>query len=74
MKILLEKTSKIKELGQVVVAHAFNISTQEAEAGRWISGSSRPVWSTRASSRTARAVTQRNPVLKNKQTKLESFT
>ena len=28
--------------------------------------SSRPAWSTRTSSRTARIVTQRNPVLKNK--------
>ena len=33
---------------------------------RWISVSLNPAWSTRASSRTARALTQRNPVLKNK--------
>jgi hypothetical protein len=46
-----------------VVAHAFNPSTQEAEAGGFLS--SRPAWSTKVSSRTARA-TQRNPVLKNK--------
>jgi hypothetical protein len=45
----------------VVVAHAFNPSTWEAEAGRFLS--LRPAWS-RVSSRTARA-TQRNPVLKN---------
>jgi hypothetical protein len=44
------------ELG--VVAHAFNPSTQEAEAGGFLS------------SRTARA-TQRNPVSKNKTNKKE---
>ena len=48
-----------------VVAHAFNPSTREAEAGGFLS--SRPAWSefqdSRVSSRTARA-TQRNPVLK----------
>jgi hypothetical protein len=43
--------------------HAFNLSTWEAEAGRWISEfEASPVY--RVSSRTARA-TQRNPVLKN---------
>jgi hypothetical protein len=41
--------------------HAFNPSTWEAEAGRFLS--SRPTWSTE-NSRTARA-TQRNPVSKN---------
>jgi hypothetical protein len=41
-----------------VVVHAFNPSTQEAEAGRFLS--SRSAWST-----TARAI-QRNPVSKNK--------
>jgi hypothetical protein len=41
----------------IVVAHAFNPSTQEAEAGGFLS--SRPA-SSRVSSRTARA-TQRNP-------------
>jgi hypothetical protein len=45
-----------------VVAHAFNPSTWEAEAGGFLS--SRPAWSTE-SSRTART-TQRNPVSKNK--------
>jgi hypothetical protein len=45
-----------------VVAHAFNPSTREEEAGGFLS--SRPAWSYRMSSRTARA-TQRNPVLKN---------
>jgi hypothetical protein len=46
-----------------VVAHAFNPSTWEAEAGRFLS--SRPAWSTNVSSRTARAA-QRNPVSKKK--------
>jgi hypothetical protein len=32
------------DLGQAVVAHAFNPSTWEAEAGRFLS--SRPAWST----------------------------
>jgi hypothetical protein len=45
-----------------VVAHAFNPSTWEAEAGEFLS--SRPTWS-RVSSRTARAI-WRNPVSKNK--------
>jgi hypothetical protein len=45
-----------------VEAHAFNPSTQEAEAGGFLS--SRPAWS-RVSSRTVRAI-QRNPVSKNK--------
>jgi hypothetical protein len=44
----------------VVVAHAFNASTQEAEADRYLSW--RPAWSIE-SSRTAKA-TQKNPVLK----------
>ena len=44
-----------------MVTHAFNPSTQEAEAGRFLS--SRPAWSTKVSSRTARArAIQRNPV------------
>jgi hypothetical protein len=47
------------------VAHAFNLSTWEAEAGGFLS--SRPAWST-VSSRTARA-TQRNPVSKNQKKK-----
>ena len=45
----------------MVVAHVFNPSTQEAEAGGFLN--SRPAWSVyRVSSRTARA-TQRNPCL-----------
>jgi hypothetical protein len=51
----------IKLCYRVVVVHAFNPSTREAEAGGFLN--SRPAWST--DSRTARA-TQRNPVSKNK--------
>jgi hypothetical protein len=51
-----------------VVAHAFNSSTLEAEAGGFLS--SRPAWSTKGvSSRTARAI-QRNPVSKNQKPKM----
>jgi hypothetical protein len=46
-----------------VVSHSFNPSTQEAEAGGFLS--SRPALVYKVSSRTARA-TQRNPVSKNK--------
>jgi hypothetical protein len=56
-----------------VVVHAFNPSTWEAEAGRWISKFKASLIY-RVSSRTARA-TQRNPVSKNqkpKQTKKKS--
>ena len=49
-----------------MVVYPFNPSTQEAEAGGFLS--SRPAWS-RVSSRTARA-TQRNPV--SKKTKKET--
>jgi hypothetical protein len=49
-----------------VLAHAFNPSTQEAEAGGFLS--LRPAWSTELSSKTARA-TQRNPVLKKQKKK-----
>jgi hypothetical protein len=45
---------------RAVVVHAFNPSTWEAEAGRFLS--SRPAWY-KVSSRTARAI-QRNPVSK----------
>jgi hypothetical protein len=60
-----ERMKKIfKDMSQLdVVAHTFNPSTQEAEAGRFLS--SRPTWSTKVSPRTARAI-QRNPVSKNK--------
>jgi hypothetical protein len=54
----LEKQNK-RQPG--VVAHAFNPSTFEAEAGGFLS--SRPAY--KMSSRTARAI-QRNPVSKNK--------
>jgi hypothetical protein len=50
-----------QDLGRAVVAHAFNPSAWEAEAGGFLSLSL--VY--RVSSRTARA-TQRNPVSKNK--------
>ena len=50
-----------------MVAHIFNPSTWEAEAGRFLS--SRPAWST-VSSRTARA-TQRNPVSGGKKRRKE---
>jgi hypothetical protein len=49
---------------QNLFSYAFNPSTWEAEAGRYLS--SRPAWS-RVSSRTARA-TQRNPVSKQNKT------
>jgi hypothetical protein len=52
-----------------VVAHAFNPSTWEAEAGGFLSSEASLVY--KVSSRTARAI-QRNPVSKtktNKQTK-----
>jgi hypothetical protein len=48
--------------GLVIMVHAFNPSTSEAEAGEFLS--LRPAWS-RVSSRTARA-TQRNPVSKTR--------
>jgi hypothetical protein len=52
---------------RALVAHAFNLSTWEAEAGGFLSW--RPAWSTyKVSSRTARAI-QRNPVLKNQRGK-----
>jgi hypothetical protein len=53
-----------------VVAHAFNPSTREAEAGRFLS--LRPAWSTECS-RTARA-TQRNPVSQKKTKKTNKQT
>ena len=54
-------TVKRSQRSQVVVVHTFNPSTWEAEADGFLS--SRSAWSTRVSSRTARAV-QRNPVFK----------
>jgi hypothetical protein len=52
----------------VVVAHAFNPSTREAEAGGFLSKRASLVY--RVSSRTARA-TQRNPVSENQKEKKE---
>ena len=57
---------KNSENSRAVVAHAFIPSTWEAEAGGFLS--SRPAWSTKVSSRTAKAI-QRNPVSKNKKYK-----
>jgi hypothetical protein len=53
----------LKPFCRAVVAHAFNPSTWEAEAGRFSEFKASLVY--RVSSRTARA-TQRNPVSKNK--------
>ena len=50
-----------------MVAHAFNPSTQEAEAGRFLS--SRPAY--KVSSRTTRT-TQSKPCLENEQTKTKN--
>ena len=59
---------------QAVVAHAFNPSTWEAEAGK-ISVSSRPTWFTRASFRTGFKATEK-PCLekKNNKKKYLSYT
>ena len=57
---------KIKIL---VVVHASNFSTQEAEAGGYLSW--RPACSTRASSRTNRTVIQRNLFSKRKKERKE---
>jgi hypothetical protein len=43
-RINKKKEDKKETLGRAVVAHAFNPSTREAEAGRFLS--SRPAWST----------------------------
>jgi hypothetical protein len=61
--IEIKVCKKIDGLKPGVVAHTFNPSTWEAEAGRFLS--SRPAWSYKMSSRTARA-TQRKPVSKKK--------
>ena len=56
---------KTKSSSWAEVTHAFNPSTREAEAGRFLS--LKPAWST-VSSRIARA-TQRNPVSKQNKVK-----
>jgi hypothetical protein len=53
----------------VVVVHAFNPSTWEAEAGRFLSVEASLIY--RISSRTA-WVTQRNPVSKTKKSKTKN--
>jgi hypothetical protein len=60
-----------RKLNGGVVAHAFNPSTHEAEAGRSFQLVTSLVY--RVSSRTARA-TQRNPVSKNQTKTLERKT
>ena len=52
------------------MAHAFNPHAQETEIGETVS--SRPAWSKRASSKTARSITWRNPVSKTKKTTKKS--
>jgi hypothetical protein len=54
---------KIKQVSQVVVAHTFSTSTQEAEAGGSLKFEASLVY--RVSSRTARTI-QENRVLKSK--------
>ena len=63
MQIILEATIKKILFSWVVVAHAFNLSTWEAKAGRSLLVQVSLVY--RVSSRTATAVTQRNRVSKN---------
>jgi hypothetical protein len=58
----LKKKKKKKRCKPGVVVHAFNPSTQEAEAGRFLMFEASLVY--KVSSRTARAI-QRNPVSKN---------
>ena len=59
-----QTNQKTQKPGQALVAHAFNPSTPEAEAGRFLR--SRLVY--KVSFRTARAI-QRNPVSEKKQNK-----
>ena len=54
-------TIRKKKYDHIVVAGAFDPSTQEAEAGRFLS--LRPAWSYRVSSRTARAIIYRGNCL-----------
>jgi hypothetical protein len=72
---LLSSNTDLKQLGEEmvepgVVVQAFNPSTREAEAGRFLS--SRPAWY-RVSSRTARAI-QRNPFSKKKKKKKKGLS
>ena len=59
---------KMRWESRAVVAHAFNPSTSEAEEGGDLCEFAVSLVC-KASSRTVRAVTQRNPVLKNKTSK-----
>jgi hypothetical protein len=64
-----QTNQKTQKPGQAVVAHAFNPSTPEAEAGRFLR--SRLVY--KVSFRTARAI-QRNPVSEKNKTKQNKQT
>ena len=64
-QIIPKNPHKFVSKSRAVVAHTFNPSTREAETGGFLS--LRPAFVYRVSSRTARA-TQKNPVVKNKQT------
>jgi hypothetical protein len=63
--IPLNIKKKKKHFKPGMVAHAFNPSTREAEAGGFLEFEASLIY--KVSSRTARAI-QRNPVSKNKQT------
>jgi hypothetical protein len=64
-RVLIHTIDIKKKRKPGVVEYAFNPSTWEAEAGRFLS--SRPAWSTKSST-TARAI-QRNPVSKDQKKK-----
>jgi hypothetical protein len=66
------KQTKIKAVAGQLVAHAFNPSTWEVEAGEWNLCEFKASLLYRASSRTASA-TQRNSVLTRNETKLKQL-
>jgi hypothetical protein len=65
---MLRKKEKQQKMSWAVVAHTFNPSTWEAEAGGFLEFKASLVY--RVSSRTARA-TRRNPVSKGKKKTLK---